>query len=124
MQEYYLLHPDTASLYNELDESVFDKDLTVKTDQGESLYLTNVFKGGYAIGFWSHSPWGCVRDQEQGWVLVDSKGKELTRCATRVNGENPNEGYRDWRRKITMTYGKSKKLCPEWENACCWKLNY
>lgn len=86
-----------------------DGDLSVSIG-GELFFLTNVFKDGHVLGFWSHSPCGRVHDQEQGWALISPDKKVVDSCETKSYGMPAGNDFRQWRRAITAEYGKSKKL--------------
>lgn len=97
-------------------------DLVAQLD-GNSLFLTHVFKGGFILGFWSHSPWGTCNDQEQGWALLDSSFKEVTSCETKTMGLSAGNDFLKWRRKIKDEYGKATKLSYHWDNCLIWKIS-
>ena len=104
-----------------------DKDLAVTTTGGESIFLTGVFKNGNMIGFWSHSPWGRVRDQQQGWMVIDKDLNHIDSITTFSDGVSgqglgENETFNEWRSRIKQENGKSIKLCPEWDNECFWRM--
>lgn len=89
------------------------KDLTCDHAKGETIFLTKVYKGGQLLGFYSHSPWGTTRDQEQGWQLIDSNTLEiLEEIQTRSMGRHTG-GFIDWYVEIGKIYGKSQHLVNE-----------
>ena len=97
------------------------KDLTASVD-GELFFLTNVFADSSLLGFWSHSPWGTTRDQEQGWVVLSKDLEVISSCETRTSGQNAGNDFRAWRRDQKLIHGRSFKLCPDWDNESFWKI--
>lgn len=98
-----------------------DPDLCVETGN-EIIYLTNVFKDGFLLGFWSHSPWGHLHDQETGWILFDQDLVAIEICETRTMGLPAGNDWRSWRKEITRIHGKSYRLAPEWGGEQFWKI--
>lgn len=99
-----------------------DKDLAVTTNEDSLLFLTNIFKDGCFLGFWSHSPRGNCYDQEQGWAVINSELQILDSCETKTMGQNAGNNFRKWRKEQSQIHGKSFKLKPEWENESFWKI--
>ena len=104
-----------------------DKDLAVTTAGGETIFLTGVFKNGNMLGFWSHSPWGRVRDQQQGWMVIDKELNEIDEIKTRDfeacrEALGQFETFAQWRSRIKSENGRAFKLCPEWNNECFWRM--
>jgi hypothetical protein len=101
------------------------EDLTI-TCEGELFFLTNVFKDGSFLGFWTHSPWGTCHDQEQGWAVFSKEIKMISSFETKTGGQSTSDGFggfREWRKIETEIHGKSKKLKPEWDNENFWKIS-
>jgi len=93
------------------------KGLTFSTNStrhsGDLVFLTKVYKGGFLLGFYSHSPCGNVRDQEQGWMLIDSNTMQIIdEVSTRCNGQSTGE-FKEWYKRIGETYGKAQYLVNE-----------
>lgn len=88
------------------------KDLSASVDK-ELFFLTNIFTDGSFLGFWSHSPWGLCRDQEQGWVVLSPELEVLDTCETRTSGRSAGNNFAKWRKRQTMEHGKSHKLMEE-----------
>lgn len=77
---------------------------------GNLVFLTKVYKSGHLLGFYSHSPCGNVRDQEQGWMLINGHTLEVVdECYTRSNGRSTGE-FTAWYKQIGETYGKAQYL--------------
>lgn len=97
------------------------QDLDVVAD-GVHIFLTNVFKDGCVLGFWSHSPWGCVHDQEQGWAVLDKNLNIIAECETRTSGQSAGNDFRKWRTEQKEIHGSSFKLSREFENEAIWRI--
>ena len=87
----------------------------------EIFFLTNVFKDGSFLGFWSHSPWGRVHDMEQGWAIFSPDLELLDSFTTKTLGTRKS-GFREWRKEKTILHGKSFRLMPEWGGDQFWKI--
>jgi len=99
-----------------------DRDLTVSCGRAgsETYFLTNVFKDGSLLGFWSHSPWGYCKDQEKGWVVFNKELEMISYCETVSQGRSAGEDWRTWRKEQTKLHGKSKRITDGTENI--WKI--
>lgn len=85
------------------------------------LFLTKVYSSRYLLGYWSHSPCGTTRDQEQGWMLIDyDKMVVVDDLETRTMGRQTGE-YRDWYKNIGTQYGKAKYLVDKYGDRP-WKI--
>ncbi len=74
------------------------------------IFLQARFKNGFFLGFWSHSPWGTCHDQEQGYAVVNPETLEVVEyCETKCYGVSSGK-FREWRREMTLKYGKSTLL--------------
>lgn len=74
------------------------------------IFLQARFKNGFFLGFWSHSPWGTCHDKEQGWAVINPQTLEVVDyCETKCSGASGGE-FREWRKKMTLQYGKSNLL--------------
>jgi hypothetical protein len=95
-------------------------DLAVSTDS-HIVYLTNVFKNGYVMGWYSHSPWGCVHDREQGWCLFNEEMQIIDEVASLSDGMTAGEDVAGWKTDVKQMYGRSKRLLDEGtlENIWC-----
>lgn len=87
------------------------KDFTV-TDPGDRFnglyFLSAKYEDGHLLAFYSHSPCSHVRDQEQGWVLIDPKTKQIIdEVQTRSMGVCTCEG-REKKKKWREEHGKMK----------------
>lgn len=89
---------------------------------GDIIFLTHVFKDGFLLGFWSHSPWGRVNNMEKGWAVINLDGKIEDMCATVTNGEPAQEDFREWRKDQKELHGAATKLCEEFTGEMIWKL--
>lgn len=87
-----------------------------------TIFLTNVFKDGCFLGFWSHSPWGRVQDQEQGWMVISPELKILDEFETRSMGESTGGGFHYWRKEQTASHGKTRKLADSCTDEQIWKI--
>lgn len=78
----------------------------------QMIYLTEKFKNGFFLGFWTHSPWGGTTDQEKGWAIINPITLEVEEdIATRSGGIwCPRGEFSKWRKSIKEKYGKSKIL--------------
>lgn len=99
-----------------------DKDLAIKTNDDQLIFLTNIFKDGCFLGFWSHSPWGRTTDGEKGWAVINSNLDIIDSCETKTFGEHVNNDFKEWRKEQHEIHGKSFKLKPEWENRAFWRI--
>lgn len=97
------------------------QDLTINC-KTELFFLTNVFKDGSFLGFWSHSPWGTCHDKEQGWCILSPELEILDTCETLTDGQPAGNDFREWRKNLTEEHGKSFKLKAEWETEQFWKI--
>lgn len=95
--------------------------LTISTD-GELFFLTNIFKDGSFLGFWTHSPCSTCHDQEQGWAVFSPKLEMLSSCETKTSGRPAGNDFMKWRKEQTEKHGKSKKLMPEWGGDQFWRI--
>ncbi len=102
------------------DNGTLDNDLCI--DDAGLFFCTNVFKDGCFLAFWTHSPWGCVRDGEQGWAVFSPELEILTTCETRTMHQPAGNDFKTWRKEQTETHGKSFKLAPEWGGESFWKI--
>lgn len=100
---------------------LISNDLTVVVDN-ELIFLTGIFKNGFVIGFWSHSPWGTTRDKEQGWVIISDKMEVVSSCTTKTDGGTAGENFKDWRSEQKKEFGSATKLCEEFSNELIWKI--
>lgn len=91
----------------------------------QCVFLTHVFKSGHLFGWYSHSPWGRVHDQEQGYVIVDPHTREVIDvCPTRTGGEPAGCDFRGWLyMAINGEYGRRKKLCDFVNGELFWKIS-
>ncbi len=110
----------SEKLQKRLPESI-DKDLSISTDHG-IIFLTNVFKDGHLLGFWSHSPWGNQHDQEVGWAVLNPDLKVVDTCETKTMGSPAGNDFRRWRWEQKLQHGPASKLTREFENECIWRL--
>ena len=117
MSQKEYLRADVAALI----PTCVSDDLTVNVD-GVAIFLTNVFKDGTLLGFWSHSPCGRVQDQEVGWMLISPTGECLDSVETRSYGVSPGQDYKRWRAAIRKEHGSSKRLCDEFTLENIWRL--
>lgn len=73
------------------------------------LFLKGKFADGFLLAFWSHSPCGCVRDQEQGYALIDCDTQEIiNQCETVTIGMPAGEDFRSWLKEQKEEHGKLK----------------
>ena len=107
------------SLVSRLPDYV-DKDVCA-TYYGNVLFLTHIFENGFLFGFWSHSPWGTTRDQEQGWAVLDREGNIIDGCETRTMGPSAGNDFNLWRKCMIEQYGKRTRLCDE-NGEMIWKI--
>lgn len=96
------------------------KDLTFST-KDELIFLTGFFQSGNVMGFWTHSPWGRCYDMEQGWALIDTKEMKIIDQCTSKEGGLCTGNVREWRTKIKLEHGSSKKLLNEY-GELDWKI--
>lgn len=97
----------------ELDMKSLTFSTNSKRHSGDLVFLTKVYKGGFLLGFYTHSPCGSVRDQEQGWMLIDSSTMQIIdEVSTRSNGQSTGE-FKKWQKRISATYGKAQYLVNE-----------
>ena len=81
------------------------------------IFLTNKFKDGTYIGFWSTSPCGCIHNQDRGWAVVSSSGELLDSIHTYDHGpvvRYSDETFAEWRKRQTMEHGRSTRIS-EWK---------
>jgi len=96
------------------------KGLTFSTNRtrhsGDLVFLTKVYKSGdtfFLLGFYSHSPCGNVRDQEQGWMLINYETMEIVdEINTRSMGRSTGE-FKEWYKNLGEQYGKAQYLLNE-----------
>jgi hypothetical protein len=105
------------------DHGRLDQDLCIHiTGETHLRFLTRVFPDGCFLGWYSHSPWGHVHDQEQGWTLFSPELEVLDEIETRVDGQSAGNNFRQWRAGVTLEHGRAFKLKPEWDNEQFWKI--
>lgn len=97
------------------------EDLVASTQNG-LYFLTGIFKNGYLLGFWSHSSWGNVHDQEQGWVILSPKLDVVSSCETRTMGGSAGNDFKKWRNNQKENYGKLTKFADEFSNESFWRI--
>jgi len=102
-----------------MDYIKIDNDNTVSIS-GEVFFLTHKHKDGHYMGFYSHSPWGNVRDQEQGWVVLSPELEEVGRIETRTSGICSGLGWAKWVAIQIDIHGPRKKLYDEFGNQ--WRI--
>lgn len=103
------------------EHGILSSDMTVRVNN-ETYFLTNVFKDGSFLGFWSHSPWGRSRNQEQGWVVLSPNLEILDSCETRTSGMPAGNDFRKWRKQQTQEHGKSSKIMYDFGEQM-WKMS-
>ena len=103
-------------------------DLTVSNKFG-LFFLTNVFRDGCLLGFWSHSPWGRCTDQEKGWVVLDRELNIVSECETKAFTNDPQGcletgvGFSQWRANQKKLHGSALKLCDDITGESFWKMS-
>jgi len=98
-------------------------DLSYTVNDGTLIFLTNVWPSGHVMGWYSHSPWGCVHDKEQGWYIVSPDQSIYDTCESKIDGLSTGQ-VRDWRKKISDMLGRSYKLADEFTNELVWRKEY
>lgn len=97
------------------------KELTF-SDEDSLIFLTNVFRNGFVLGFWSCSPWGNVRNQERGWALIDTEKMEVVdMCQTLADGQPAGDDFACWRHRVKLEHGRSQFLLDEFGDRI-WKM--
>lgn len=99
------------------------KGLTFSEHKGVLIFLTARFNdSGFFYGFWTHSPCGLTRDQEQGYVVIDPVRLEIIEtCESKTFGRHTGE-IKSWRKDITEMYGKQTKLT-DLSGEMVWKIS-
>jgi len=94
-------------------------DYTASTSQG-LIFLTAKFEDGHYLGFYSHSPWGRIHNQERGWAVVSPEGEIVDMIETYSWG-SCGFGFHEWRREQKEEHGRAKKLLDDFGNQK-WKM--
>lgn len=106
-----------------LKDSLAEDDLTITSDTGDLIFLTHVFENGNVMGFWTHSPCGNTRDQEQGNMVLSPSGKTIDYVPTREYGQTPvgHEPFKEWRQRMKEDNGKAIKLSHGADGVLIWR---
>ena len=95
------------------------KDMTASEDSN-LYFITHMFKNGKFLAFYSHSPWGRIKDQERGWVVIDKAGI-IDSVSTYCFGPTDND-YRGWLRKQIDLFG-SRTIAKNEFDEPFWKMS-
>ena len=113
-----------------IDWSDFSASLVVKNAfESECYFLKGQFEDGHLLAFYTHSPRGCVHDQQRGWVLIKPNGKRkpktgviIDRLETYADGPL-GFGWREWRKNLKIEHGKMKRFLSDITGGDAWKMS-
>jgi hypothetical protein len=102
----------------------FGYDLKEKTIfYNKTMYfMKGSFENGCILAFYSHSPCGCVHDQEVGWGIFDLERQRLVaECETRCVCQPAGEDWKEWMEMAKEEHGKLSYFKNE-DGTHVWKL--